>query len=79
MAQSSVEWLAKKVKDYCDKTGERPDYHRIGEWLKQAKAMHKEEIKEAYKSDVWYFIQQNRVCSEEDAEKYYDVTFGEDF
>lgn len=41
---SSVEWFAKKVKDHCDRTGEAPTYHQIGEWQKEAKVRHRKEI-----------------------------------
>jgi TPP-dependent pyruvate/acetoin dehydrogenase alpha subunit len=36
--------------------------------LKQAKAMHKQEIEDAYKADL-------DMCSEQDAEDYYTQTF----
>ena len=66
---SSVEWFAKKVKDHCDRTGREPSYHQIGEWKKEAKAIHKEEIIKS-----WMAV--NNELQRIAAEKYYNETFG---
>ena len=77
--QSSIEWFANKVKNYCDKTGESPDYHRIGEWLKEAKVIHKKEHEDAYiegskcKSDGWAW---NLEGMKEMADTHYNEIYG---
>lgn len=76
--ESSVEWYIKKIRDL--------DYEyakgliNLGVWSKrknalieQAKAMHKEEMKQTY-FDGWHRNIGNR---DEDFEQYYNETFGE--
>lgn len=64
--QSSVEWLIKQAENLMP-----PDVPNG--WVKikeQAKAMHKDEIETAYKSERY-------PCSDWDAQDYYNQTFGE--
>ena len=66
--QSSVEWLIEQIhKDLIHKS--------MGQIFGQAKAMHKEEIKESYRegrSDQ----QSNEKFYHRNAEQYYNETFG---
>jgi hypothetical protein len=65
--QTAVEWLQAEI-DNKD-MGEIPMW--VYEFIEQAKAMEKEEISIAYLSD--------RIpCSDEDAEQYYNETYGGD-
>jgi hypothetical protein len=62
--QTAVEWLI----DWMGKT----QYFIGNDFLQavnEAKAMEKEQIKDAYQSDRF-------PCSEEDAEQYYNETYG---
>ena len=62
MPQSSVEWLEKNIR--LDASP-----FEILELFEQAKAMHKQEIETAYQSERY-------PCSDEDAQDYYNQTFG---
>jgi len=66
MAQkTAVEWLEEKMKKLTP-----PGYQtEISAMLEQAKQMEKEQITTAYQTD-------RRPCSDEDAEQYYNETFG---
>lgn len=66
---SSVEWFAKKVKDHCDRTGEAPSYHQIGEWQKEAKARHRKEVEEAWDHGFSF------TSVYQSAKEYYNKTF----
>ena len=63
--QSSIEWLFQKL---WDTPKDKLNWHSI---LKQAKAMHKEEIIHAY-NQSWHF----RDKPYKTGEKYYNETFG---
>jgi hypothetical protein len=69
--QSSVEWLMDKLK-FVDKNS----YNELYEDYEQAKAMHKEEIIDAWRNgdkDCMYFPKEEDQFSEQ----YYNETFGE--
>jgi hypothetical protein len=67
--QTAVEWL---VEQMIDKLGIRIENTTEGcELFEQAKAMEKEQITIAYQSD-------RTPCSDEDAEQYYNETYGGD-
>ena len=64
--QTAVEWLIDKIEKNIHHTIKIPN-----EYFEQAKAMEKEQISIAYQSD--------RIpCSDEDAEQYYNETYGGD-
>ena len=65
MAQSSVEWLVEQILKDVNLRLRGFDIDKIS---KQAKAMHKEEIETAYKSERY-------PCSDEDAQDYYNQIF----
>ena len=65
--QTAVEWLHTKLST-C--TSEEL-VGNINNWFHQAKAMEKEQIEDAYQDD-------RKPCSEEDAEQYYNQTYGGD-
>jgi hypothetical protein len=60
LCSSKFSWVNYHDKIYFDKT--------TSDILNQAKEMEKEQIKDAYKSDLY-------PCSDEDAEEYYQQTF----
>ena len=73
--QSSVEFYAKAEKDLSDRFSLRQVNYtqyreKKRELLEQAKAMHKEEIEQAYNDGCYY----GKDCWQED---YYNETFGE--
>ena len=66
--QNSVEWLAQAIYDKMKMRGDGKVFQGI---LEQAKAMHKEEIKDAWLDGEWW-------DSEKDGEQYYNETFGDE-
>ena len=64
--QTAVEWLTEKIENNVHHTIRIPN-----EYFEQAKAMEKEQITIAYQSD-------RTPCSDEDAEQYYNETYGGD-
>lgn len=62
MTQTAVEWLEELIE--CG-----ADFEQIKKCLQKAKAMEKEQIVIAYQSD-------RNPCSDEDAEQYYQETYG---
>jgi hypothetical protein len=78
MKQTAVEWLIEQVKDYDFAPASDDDEYVIviPKWIlsakrDEAKAMEKEQIEDAYQAD-------RTPCSEEDAEQYYNQTYGGD-
>jgi hypothetical protein len=67
--ETAVEWLFEQLKLSSKKIDEINNEHLFFyRMFVQAKAMEKEQIKDAYKSDLY-------PCSDEDAEEYYQQTF----
>jgi len=66
--QSCIEWLVEQLKPAITL---QEKY--INEFLQQAKAMHQEEIKEAWNDGCY---QSSDFPKTSDAEKYYNETFG---
>jgi hypothetical protein len=67
--ETAVEWLFEQLKLSSKKIDEISNEHLFFyRMFVQAKAMEKEQIKDAYKSDLY-------PCSDEDAEEYYQQTF----
>jgi len=63
--QTSIEWLVDKIKN------QHLTLLSLDELQKQAKQMHKQEIKNAYSEDSF-------LCSDEEYEQYYNETFKKD-
>jgi len=68
--QSSIEWLAQQLYEQMEMCGDGGVYDKI---IKQAKTMHKEEIKKAYNTSFELRLNPYAI-----AEKYYNETFGGD-
>jgi hypothetical protein len=72
--QTAVEWLDNRLKDESVLMQNSEGYHicirveTLGQLINQAKQMEREQIEEAYKSDL-------HPCSDEDAEQYYNETY----
>ncbi len=64
--QTAVEWLLKQLLANGDIRWRGTSIFDLSE---QAKAMEKEQIVDAYKADLY-------PCSDEDAEQYYQSTYG---
>lgn len=67
---TAVEWLTEQIKE-IDRNGFNLQMTKVDELAKQALAMEREQIETAYKSD-------RRPCSDEDAQEYYNDTYGTD-
>lgn len=75
--QSSIEWLATHILDNWNdiQAGAR----NIEEFIEQAKAMHKEEVKESYRQGRSDQQSSRNVCFyHRNAESYFNETFGGD-
>jgi predicted metal-dependent peptidase len=70
--QSSVEWLQAIVKDMIANGGDS-DLHAVLSHIEQAKAMHKEEIENAFDIGVNSYYDLN---SPSNWEQYYNETYG---
>ena len=68
--QSSIEWLAQQLYEQMEMCGDGGVYDKI---IKQAKTMHKEEIKKAYNTSFELRLNPYAI-----AEQYYNETFGGD-
>jgi len=68
MKQTAVDWLVKKLNQKIDFVPMHK-WDEIADIVTQSKAMEKEQIIDAYKSDRY-------PCSDEDAEQYYNETYG---
>jgi hypothetical protein len=67
--QTAVEWLLSKLTLQLDANRyEDVEGCDVSEIADQAKQMEREQIEEAYKSDL-------HPCSDEDAEQYYNETY----
>ena len=74
---TAIEWLKKQIKDYGSNSHLSIDWHRFYKFCEQAKEMEKEQIMDAYlqkrgKND---FIKSIKLM--DDAENYYNETYGD--
>ena len=69
MAQTAVEWLKTEIEKYGDPQFLTITWTDLDDLINQGKQMEKEQITSAYQAD-------RRPCSDEDAEQYYNVKFG---
>ena len=67
--QTAVEWLKTEMEQYGDSEYLVIRWTDLDELINHAKQMWKEQITSAYQTD-------RRPCSDEDAEQYYNETFG---
>jgi hypothetical protein len=65
--QTAVEWLEK----ICNDRG----YHLMEDYFKQAKAMEREQIEEAYYSGTAQFANDARIDYPKTSEEYYNETY----
>ena len=75
MKQTAVEWLIGRfhyegfIGSFCSEELIKSKREIMIEIFEKAKAMEKEQIVDAYKADLY-------PCSDEDAEQYYQSTYG---
>lgn len=67
--QTAVEWLENEIFRRYKFTLQQLNCGPLEEAIQQAKEMEKEQIIDAYRADLF-------PCSDEDAEQYYNETYG---
>jgi hypothetical protein len=73
--QSSIDWLTEKI-SYQTSNGEVITYHKnIADLIQQAKAMHREEIEEAYEAGQNNVDYTASFVDEDGLENYYNKTY----
>lgn len=68
MKQSSIDWLKHALEEYGDQEKLEITWKDFDELIRYAKAMHKEEIEDAY-------ISNSVIRTRSKAEQYYNETF----
>ena len=75
MKQTAVEWLEKEFEDYGSNSHLSLDWNTFDELCEQAKAMEKEQIKNAWIEATPRNIPKYEAITRERAEEYYNKTF----
>jgi hypothetical protein len=80
MKQTAIEWLQEQLECFGNKHELQMSWTTVDELLKQAKAMEKEQIEDAYEigfADAWDDARYDDEPTYAGAEQYYNKTYGD--
>ena len=67
--QTAVDWLKEQLEEYGSSSHLSLDWSTFDELVEKAKVMEREQTVDAYKAD-------RTPCSDEDAQQYFNETYG---